>query len=1171
MRHHTLIIIILALASIGAAVRILSYEVHVTHMRAARHRHNVAVFLIKTDVDLYLGSTPIAELPNDDAALGAAGAADLVCECATCANENGCANGVCVYTSSSSSSSSSSFWLTPATLDPVAAVYAKYAGGGGESFARTGSNALVAVKRLQIGNEDVHRCRVRFVPGVLVPKPLETGFPTVYRPTCRAFAFADLVDQLQHGIDALKTERDEQRILSLPHTDVWIGCRARLAALTHVGLVHRTLRGTQECFEANGTAAWLADPCCNDALRWHQCCAPRTLSVAVPGVVDVNEVAIHAKCAQPALAVQTLQQLVKHEEDNCEVATESWAARDPMLLSFLRLCSSEIYGEIYGDSTVKPPTCIADADCYTSCDTQRGTCVIPYDEDAGRYLLACYEERMDERLKREWHRQLSAAAGSIRLYDEQCTGPAAAWKHNPQWKARPVLQGCVPGDASCWCGDDIRSHLRSVHERNRHLMSPLDFESAWLALTASMSSSSGQHRCWHSWFDGGDIIACEAELQCNWNPTLIAPDADSGVCAPSTLSSHFCGRCRAAGRCWEVDSVQTAEECAALASENGDNGHCNKPCLRCQAHHDNTTLCHDNKPPAACTGRWDETYGVCIYDNKRSAAECNGDGRVFETCDALSHDAHACATGAGLSAAAQALLRCYPNHWARCATQAECESSATGECDDWDLQNWHSRACWSAADRNARMTADCLGVCVVPQCAEGHVETRLGCVNYNVANAVECAIIYGGKWHMRAFTAAACAAHGSGCREMGGNGRLTPKQGVACTTCNGGRIEPFYNWHAAEWITSSAASTSGDGGGSFTWAARAAVALNRWQPALNYSKVWHSLQSAADSLIAQSVRAALACRVMRPAAVMNTLLCDCESSSSAECYTQTATVSLGAQRIYNGIATSIMWPATAEMRVPADAVQFQSVEGELISATACDPVLFPAPLAMNKRDPYAPDAYDVVVNEHDQIVGRILSSGVNLALPLNQMTPVQLCLLLDDDIPLQADAYPVPDFASYNASTARWSPLEATIVVVGNDAQYCADIIVSGIYFAARRVGEWQNYTTTTASTTSTTTTTGTSTTSTATPTTTAVPLPNTADLSPAAIAAIVVGGAIGLGAVLFGMIMTFRSLGNGMQLRYVRMQQPIQMQMGTGLINVPPPSSSATAARHRTPASRVP
>jgi hypothetical protein len=348
------------------------------------------------------------------------------------------------------------------------------------------------------------------------------------------------------------------------------------------------------------------------------------------------------------------------------------------------------------------------------------------------------------------------------------------------------------------------------------------------------------------------------------------------------------------------------------------------------------------------------------------------------------------------------------------ATPEEC--AATGECTDWDLQSWAPQ-CYPGTD------PACMSACLLPfdtssgwpRCTA--VWTRRGCLAYGACD---------GPRLERAHDAVACAAHGSGCREPG-FWELTPKNEAECVAC-GGTPEPYFEWQPGRWELQPQP----------TMQARALVPVNRWGPALNRTKLAAAGARAAAAVLAERIRSALQCKDALLADVMRVLVCDCEGGT--DCYAVDETA-IGRQAIFAGVAADMEW-ASAAVHVPANALATARAE---VSATAIADLALRLPLGAHRRRTLF-DPYEVVVGG-----GRLLGQGVTLTLP-PLAAPVELCLLLDPNIPLDPlGRYPVPDFGTFNG--LLWDPLQLTVTVVGDSAQYCALVAASGNYYPIRRAG----------------------------------------------------------------------------------------------------------------------
>jgi hypothetical protein len=111
------------------------------------------------------------------------------------------------------------------------------------------------------------------------------------------------------------------------------------------------------------------------------------------------------------------------------------------------------------------------------------------------------------------------------------------------------------------------------------------------------------------------------------------------------------------------------------------------------------------------------------------------------------------------------------------------------------------------------------------------------------------------------------------------------------------------------------------------------------------------------------------------------------------------------------------------------------------------------------RSPYAPNEYEVVMNNISYVVGQLVGQGVTVEIP--EGITIVLCLNLDPDIPLDPEMiYPVPDFGGFNAThTPQYWPDGLDIMVLSGPDRYCANISESGTYFPIRRLADWETAT----------------------------------------------------------------------------------------------------------------
>lgn len=250
------------------------------------------------------------------------------------------------------------------------------------------------------------------------------------------------------------------------------------------------------------------------------------------------------------------------------------------------------------------------------------------------------------------------------------------------------------------------------------------------------------------------------------------------------------------------------------------------------------------------------------------------------------------------------------------------------------------------------------------------------------------------------------------------------------------------------------------------WKAREFTSINRWQPTLNWTKLNTEVEEVANLIISKAIKSSMMCRFNLRAAALAKVACDCGGAPRDDCFTLGAIqdVPIGEQRFFSGIGGVAEW-STVSIKVDPDSIS-QEQDDVLIEATSSGSVQVLLATTDNRisarrrlhnkqRSPADPNEFEVVTNLVNYIVGQLVSDGVTLIIPPN--VTINVCITIDQDIPRDPESlYPVRDFATYNATGPKWTPLNLTIVMVGDHVQFCTDISESGTYFAILRMEPWE-------------------------------------------------------------------------------------------------------------------
>jgi hypothetical protein len=418
--------------------------------------------------------------------------------------------------------------------------------------------------------------------------------------------FAAVSDTNDHSLDKGSLQSYIWKIGAYTQRDSWIACINMVESLTVKDTVNRTIVGDKVCRDEPGSEAYLANPCCSADAALEQCCVPAEVIVEEETYSGVNLANLIKACDDDNHAISSVRSYIVNAfvAEKCDTQTKS-AGFDfnawENLLNFADVCSELVLGT--ADSK---PFCASDEECYTSCDLEEGTCVIPYDNPEPA-LIACFADKMDARLERHLRRMWGltgstnetefAEALSTELQDTGCSGPES-WEYRAKKEVEEVADCDGESEEHCWCftsyddgskrshlsgqrhgmrGDHLRlkyhhayqaaskrdgrktvhsvHHLAKQHKNPRHRFYSAVHHSASQVNSRSIAARgtyTPTKTCLKEVFTAENETGCLGVNKCNWDITA----ADSTAClgGEDNATVGFCGECH--GKlCW-VKTVQ---------------------------------------------------------------------------------------------------------------------------------------------------------------------------------------------------------------------------------------------------------------------------------------------------------------------------------------------------------------------------------------------------------------------------------------------------------------------------------------------------------------------------------------------------------------------------------------------------------------------------------------
>ena len=397
---------------------------------------------------------------------------------------------------------------------------------------------------------DITQCSIGFYNATLVES---TGFipNTLVRnfvkdqPICEDLLFKDAVDYFYNStrpidFDPFSWEDSinvaEKNMTSSFHRKSWFSCFDILDVLFYWEEINKTIREDVQCRQPLGTDQWKLDPCCNENLKYNECCSATNRNVTINQISGINETAVISMCDDPVEIFHLLNSYKSNLGylEKCTYQSRNNGfypeARD-YLKYFVKYCVNGILGDGYNRHT-----CVTDDDCYTSCNKETMFCEIPFDNPE-IYIGECFLENMNKELLIYFKERLG-----IR---QNCTKE----EFSLALKNLITKNGCIGPTAFSYYDTWEVSSVESCNETYCHCAYNLNGVECHAKRIESFTSESN----------------CTSDMGCNWKIDEIY----DLYCNVSDFD-HFCGLCNG-NLCKEVSKkpmcykiVETIDECSFI-------------------------------------------------------------------------------------------------------------------------------------------------------------------------------------------------------------------------------------------------------------------------------------------------------------------------------------------------------------------------------------------------------------------------------------------------------------------------------------------------------------------------------------------------------------------------------------------------------------------------------
>jgi hypothetical protein len=192
---------------------------------------------------------------------------------------------------------------------------------------------------------------------------------------------------------------------AMVNNDLVLPCFRTFNSLYNKTSQNVTLKGVRACLDPDDNT----DPCCNEALRWGDCCLPKDKTVQIPGQYGgENEQAIKSLCGSNAGFVTALlreeisEMLIsaQHPEMGCDAKArkKTEGSQWRRLTAFAGSCWEQVF---YGRSKIGEDKCSDASQCWSGSCVSEGRskrCASNFGEAAVEPLLKCTLANIDKEL-----------------------------------------------------------------------------------------------------------------------------------------------------------------------------------------------------------------------------------------------------------------------------------------------------------------------------------------------------------------------------------------------------------------------------------------------------------------------------------------------------------------------------------------------------------------------------------------------------------------------------------------------------------------------------------------------------------------------------------------------------------------------------------------------------
>lgn len=363
---------------------------------------------------------------------------------------------------------------------------------------------------------------------------------------------------------------------------IFQACKSLVESMVVFGTETVTVQDSRDCEVPYSDSKWATDPCCNPALQYQQCCAPRTTSAIVGTVTNINTNVINAQCKQPSIVQSVLLDFIAAESNSQQQSSQQLDGSSffNKYTSFMQTCNNLLFNS----------KCQSNQQCKYSglCDSNSGRCMADFNHLTPLYV-ACFLDQMLPDLRLE----LANIWGLPSIFGSTADAQAAFAN---QFSQRMESLDCVGPQAS-GCQSSYTSQM--------------DSQGNWQQVQIP-----------------GNKTCCMAQMGCQYDTW----DRQTQAACTTGTPSQFCAYCQG-GNCQEVSvmpqcsmSVWDSTTCSNLGGTwsitKWGQGSCtttDQTATACLS----SPMCNTTWPGADASNYWRCSFPSCYGNASISQATCN--------------------------------------------------------------------------------------------------------------------------------------------------------------------------------------------------------------------------------------------------------------------------------------------------------------------------------------------------------------------------------------------------------------------------------------------------------------------------------------------------------------------------------------------------------------------